>query len=77
MGDGKEGGDKDRSNFVVAGCAVQGSSSVGVIIWEQDLGGNRVHAKSTIYVPSSVSKKYYRDDGTTYNDWRAAVSPGG
>ena len=35
------------------GGGVQFSCAVGVVIWEIELGGDRVHAKSTRGIPSS------------------------
>ena len=41
VGNGGEDDDKDRGNGAGAEYAVQGSHVVGVIIWEQELGGDR------------------------------------
>ena len=46
-GNGREVDDKDRGSGVGTGYAVQDSRSVGVIIWEQDLSGDKSHAKIT------------------------------
>ena len=43
---GGEGSDKDRGNGAGAGYAVQACSTVGVIIWEQELDSDMGHAKS-------------------------------
>ena len=77
MGDGGEGGDKNRGSSVGAGYAVQGSSAVGVDVWEQEWGGDKGHAKSTRDIPSSLSKKDYRNDCAAYNDQGVGAAPGG
>ena len=67
MGNGGEGGVEDGRNGEVERYAVQGSSEVGVVIREEELGGDRDHAQSYRGILSSVSKKKYGDDGATYN----------
>ena len=47
VGDGGEGGDEDGRNGVDVGDALQGSISDGAAIWEQYLGGDGGHVKST------------------------------
>ena len=51
VGDVGEGGDKDGGNGEVTGRDVQSSHEVGVIIWQQDLGGDGGHTKNTISIP--------------------------
>ena len=41
------------------------------------MGVDGGHDQSTIGVSSSGKKKYYRDDGATYNKQLVGVSPGG
>ena len=75
VGNGGEDDDKDRGNGAGAEYAVQGSHVVGVIIWEQELGGDRWHSKIAINIPSSGNEKYYGDDGAAYDNKRVWVSP--
>ena len=51
MVDGGEGGDEDGGNGAGAGYAVQGSRTFGVVIFDLELVGDRVHAKSTREIP--------------------------
>ena len=67
MGDSGEGGDEDVDNGAGAGDAIKDSRVVGVIIWDQELGGDGGNYKSTGGITSSGSKKDYRDDGAAYN----------
>ena len=47
VGNGEEGDDKYRINGAGAEYSVQGIRAVGVVIWEQKLGGDGGYAKST------------------------------
>ena len=47
MGDSGEGGDEDVDNGAGAGDAIKDSRVVGVIIWDQELGGDGGNYKST------------------------------
>ena len=51
MGNGGEVGDEVRGKGADAGYSVQGSRTVSVVIWEQELGGDGGHAKSTRGIP--------------------------
>ena len=75
VGNGGEDGVKYGGNGVGAGYDVQVSHTVGVVICERQLGGDRVHAQSYGALPSSDRKKDYRDDGAVYN--KLGVSPSG
>ena len=75
VGDGGEDGDKDRVNGIGAEYSLKCMCSVGVVIWERDLCGDRVHAKITRWITSSSSEKGCRDDGAAYNDQRLRVAP--
>ena len=77
MGNGGGGGDEDWGNGAGMGYAVQGSNSVGVVIWEQYLGDDRGHVKSTRGIPSLDSEKYCGDDGAAYDKRRVGVAPSG
>ena len=68
VGDGEEGGEKYGGDGMGAGYSVQVSPAVGVLIWEIYFFSDGVHAKNTIGIPSSISKKDYGDDGVAY--WR-------
>ena len=57
VGNCGEGGDEDGGNGAVTGYAVQGSSLVGVVIWERELGGDGGHDKTTTWIPSSGNYK--------------------
>ena len=50
-GDGGEGGDEEGGNGIGAGDDLQGNSSVGVVICEREVGGDRGHAKINIEIP--------------------------
>ena len=76
VGNGGEGGDKYGFNGDGSGHAAQGSRAVGVVILEQELGGDRGHSKSIIGIPSLVREKYYGGDGAAYNKRRVGVDPG-
>ena len=56
---------------------LQVNCAVGVVIWEQNLGGNGVHAKITIGIPSSSIQTYCGDDGAVYNKRILVVIIGG
>ena len=58
------------------GDILKGNCSVGVGIYEKELGGNRGHAKSTRGIPSSRNYMYFRDDGAVYNDQIVGVALG-
>ena len=77
MGNGGGGGDEDWGNGAGMGYAVQGSHSVGVVIWEQYLGDDRGHVRSTRGIPSLDSEKYCGDDGAAYDERRLVAAPGG
>ena len=51
MGDGGEGGIKDRGNGAGAGYDVQGICAVGVSIQYLELGGERGHTQSARDIP--------------------------
>ena len=68
MGDGGEGDDKEKGNGAGTGDDLQGSRAVGVIIWEQELGGDGGHDKITIRIPSSVIQKDCGDEGAAYDN---------
>ena len=57
------GGDKDRGNGTGTWDALQGNNSVGVVIWEQELGCDGGHDKINIGITSSGSHTYFGDDG--------------
>ena len=69
MGYGKEGGKENGGNSTGAGYDVKVSRSVSVVIWEQELGDDRVHVKINRRIMSLGSKKDCGYDGTAYNDW--------
>ena len=75
MGNGGEGGDKDKRNGVSPGYFVQGIRSVDVIIWDRELSGDGVHDKSTRGIPSLVNQKYCGDDGVSYKKRLVGVAP--
>ena len=77
VGDGGGGGGEDEVNGVGAGYSLQVSCSVGVVIWESGLGGDRVHDKSTGVIPSSGRDNDCRDDAMSYDDRRVGVAPDG
>ena len=58
VGGGGEGGDKNGSKGAGAGDDLLGSRSYCAAVWEQELGGDRGHVKSTVEIPSSGSQKY-------------------
>ena len=53
VGYGGEVGYKEGGKDEVSGYSLQGSSAVGVVIWDQRLGDDGVCAQSTIEIPSS------------------------
>ena len=60
-----EGGEKDGGNGVGVGYDVKGIIPVSVVVWEKELVGDGVNAKSTREIPSSGSEKYCRDYGAS------------
>ena len=51
MGDVGEGGDEYRGNGTGVKDALQVNHAVGIFIWEQELGGDGGHDKSTSEIP--------------------------
>ena len=47
------------------GYDVKGIIPVSVVVWEKELVGDGVNAKSTREIPSSGSEKYCRDYGAS------------
>ena len=76
MWGGGQGGDKDGGSGTGSEDNVQGNFVFIVVVWEQELGGDRGHAKITRGLPSLVSQTYCRDDGVAYEDQRVGVDPG-
>ena len=77
MGNGGEGGDKDRGNGAGAGYAVQGSHAVSVVIWELEFVADGGHAKSARAIPLSGNKKDCGDGSAAYNKRGVGFSTGG
>ena len=77
MGDGDEGGDKDRGNGADAGDVLKGNSTVDDVIWERELGGDWGHVKVTRGISSSGSHKDCGDYGAAYDKQSVGVALSG
>ena len=60
MGHGSKGAIKDRSNSASPGIDIQGGDTVSAIIWQRDLGGDRVDDQG----PGGITPS-----GGTTNHW--------
>ena len=60
----------------VGGGSLQGNCAVCVVLWEQELGCERVHAKICIGIPLSGIRKNCRDDSAAYYERILVVAPG-
>ena len=71
-----KGNEKYRSNSAVPGSNVQGNGSVGTIIWQQEMVGDRGDAQGSYGVPSSGGATDHGDDGETRGRRRVGVTSG-
>ena len=76
MGDGGGFGEKYWVNVAGAGYSVRFSHAVGAVIWDQEFGGDKGHAKSTRGIISSGSQTYCVDGGVSYYERRLGLTLG-
>ena len=77
VGGGGGGGDEDGRNGATAGDDLQGSRSYGDALRVQEMGGERVHVKTTIGIPSLGIQQDCGEDGLEYDEQRVGMAPGG
>ena len=76
VGHGSEGDRKDRRNVEGPGRDVQGSDTIGDIIWQGELGGDKEYAQGTDGVPPLVSATHHGDDSKVQGRQRVGVPIG-
>ena len=74
MGHDREGARKERSNYAGPGSDVKGGGTVGAIIWQRDLGGDREDAQGTARVSPLGGTTDHRDDREMWGRRRVGVS---
>ena len=74
VGHVSEGTRKDGSSDEGTGRNVQCGGTVGVIIWQRDLGGNRVDDQGPDGISPSGGTTNHGDDRETQGRWRVGVS---
>ena len=74
MGHDSKGTRKGGSNFAVPGRNSQGVGSVGAVIYQKELGGDRGYAQFPDEVPPTGGATDHGDDGETWG-WLIAGVP--
>ena len=74
VGDDSDGSREDGRNCAGTGKNIQGSGSVSVTLWKQELGGDRIDDQGPYSVPPLGGATDHGDDDETWGRQRVGLS---